>query len=774
MAVPPDKLASALRHHGAGRLDEAERLYAEIAAAEPENAQAWHLLGVAAHQRGDHPKAIELIRRAIGFLPGDASFFSNLGLALHAQRQFDDAVAAYRQALALKPDYADALYNLGNALQLTQQPEEAAVCYRRAVAVAPDFVEAHNNLGNVLRDTGWLDEAVESYRRALALKPGLAALHNNLGNALKAQRRLAEAIGSYREALRLHPNFPDALNNLGNVLQELEQVDEAVALYRRALVLRPDFAEAHNNLGNALQELGKLEEAVAAFERALALDPAHAKAQFNLALTLQEQNRPVEAADAYTRALSIRPDYADARARLINLRLQMCDWPGLTAELAALKPQFSGRNAGDIDPFLLISIPGVSAREHLQVAKAYARQRFGAFADRRLTLAPRPEATSKLRIGYLSADFHTHATSHLLAETIELHDQSRFEIVGYSLGPDDRSPMRQRVKAAFDRFHDFRKLSFEDAAARIRDEQIDILVDLKGYTGSARPEILALRPAPIQVSFLGYPSTMGADFIDYLIADPVVCPPAQADAYSERLAYLPDCYQPNDRMRRIADRVPSRAECSLPEGGLVFCSFNANYKITPDLFGLWMDLLREVPGSVLWLLEGHPATVANLRREASARGILAERLVFAPKLPIPEHLARHALADLFLDTLPYGAHTTASDALWAGLPVLTCAGDTFAGRVGASLVRAAGLPELAVASFDDYRRVALRLAAHRDELTELRLRLNRNRLSCALFDSPRFTRNLEALYTAMWRHRATGQPPAALGPLATAAQPNPS
>jgi len=361
-----------------------------------------------------------------------------------------------------------------------------------------------------------------------------------------------------------------------------------------------------------------------------------------------------------------------------------------------------------------------------------------------------PQRGGKIRLGYLSADFHQHATAYLIAEVFERHDRARFEVAAYSYGPDDRSGMRARLKGAFDRFLDIRPLAHGEAARQIHEAGIDILVDLKGYTTHARTEILAYRPAPIQVNYLGYPGTMGAEFMDYIIADPFLVPEDRQPFYSEALAYLPDCYQSNDTKREISEQVPSRAECGLPERGFVFCCFNNTYKITPAFFDIWMRLLHAVPGSVLWLLEANAAAKTNLRREAAARGIDPERLIFAPRQHLPEHLARHRHADLFLDTLPCNAHTTASDALWASLPLLTCAGETFAGRVAGSLLQACGMPELITTSPEAYEAIALKLASEPSRVAVLRRRLEQQRLSAALFDIARFTRNLEAAYIRMW------------------------
>jgi protein O-GlcNAc transferase len=724
-------LQSALRLHGAGRLGEAARLYQEILAANPRNAEAWHLQGVLAFQRRDAAAAVAHIQKALAIAGDTPVYLSNFGLALHAAGRLDDAVASFRRALDLKPDYADAAFNLGNVLQQMGELAAAAESYRHATSVAPDFIEAHHNLGNVLRRLHRLSEAADSYGRVLAARPDFAELHNTVGNIFQQQNRF----------------------------------DEAIAAHERALAIKPELATAWNNLGNALSAQGRLAEAETAFRRASERDPRHVKAHLGLALTFQAMKRPADALAAYDRVLALDPTHADARLRRFNLKLQLCDWSTLEADAAAIKAAAAAEPAAVADPYFLVFVPGVSAAEQRRTAEAYARDRFAPFRGR-----PRPEISQvrrdpdrPLRVGYLSTDFHDHATAYLLAEVIELHDRAQVQPFAYSMGPDGDGEMRRRLLAAFQEFRDVRTLSDDEAASRIAADGIDILVDLKGYTGGSRAEILALRPAPIQASYLGHPGTTGAaQFIDYLIADRVICPHDASDAYSEVLACLPNCYQPNDRQRRIADETPSRAELGLPERGLVFCSFNATYKVTPKLFDVWMALLCDVEGSVLWFVEEDPIPIANLRREAAARGVTPERLVFAPKLPLDRHLARYRRADLFLDTLPCSAHTTASDALWAGLPVLTCIGDTFAGRVGASIVRSAGLGEMVVADLDEYARRARHLAAHRDELDRLRRRLAAARASSPLFDTPRYTRDLEALYRRMWRRYVAGEPPATI------------
>jgi predicted O-linked N-acetylglucosamine transferase (SPINDLY family) len=426
--------------------------------------------------------------------------------------------------------------------------------------------------------------------------------------------------------------------------------------------------------------------------------------------------------------------------------------------------------APPVSPFTFFALPTITtAEQQLRCARQWVDRSLQAISGPARCLArnrasgPKPKTT----LGYLSADFHSHATAYLIAELFEKHDRQRFQVFGYSCGADDGSPMRRRLIKAFDRFSDLKDASFVESAQRIAADGVDILVDLKGYTQNARTQILALRPAPVQVNYLGYPGTMGAPFMDYILVDDFVVPGDQQPFFTEKLVHLPGCYQVNDSQREISAHAPSRAECGLPEKGFVFCSFNNSYKITPDVFDVWMGLLKAVSGSVFWLFEGNRFAPANLRREAEARGVAAQRLVFAPRKPPPEHLARHRVADLFLDTFPVNAHTTASDALWAGCPVLTMAGETFVSRVAGSLLRTIGLSELVTTSLDDYQAMALRLARDAESLAGLRARLEASRRNSPLFDAGQFARNLEKAYIIMWEIYACGQQPHAFTVSAT-------
>ena len=499
-------------------------------------------------------------------------------------------LASFRRALHLDPNNAEGQHHLANFLQALGKPDEAIACYRRAIELAPNSVEPYHNLGTILHEQGRLDEAIACYRRVLELEPGLAETLNNLGNTLREQGRWNDAIECYRHAIIFKPEISEAHNNLGNALLELGKPDDASLCYRRAIELKPDYAEAHNNLGNALREL----------------------------------KRPDEAVACYRRAVEIEPDYLAALGALVFQLENLCQWQDLNAlsrrVIDAVDHAGPGGVALPISPFSFITLPTVTtAEQQLRCTRQWVAHGLG-FSEEpaRRLVSTRPKWNKpKLTIGYLSADFQSHATAMLIAELIERHDRDRFSICAYSYGRDDGSPMRARLAKAFDRFVDVRDLSFQEAAERIAADEVDILVDLKGYTGDARTQITALRPAPIQVNYLGYPGTMGASFVDYILVDDFVVPADQQPFFTEKLVHLPGCYQVNDSRREIAPRTPSCAECGLPDEGFVFCSFNNNYKITPEVFGVWMRLLAAVPGSVLWLFEANHFAAANLRREAA-------------------------------------------------------------------------------------------------------------------------------------------------------------
>ena len=611
-----------------------------------------------------------------------------------------------------------------------------------------------NSLGNRLRAAGDLKGAESHYREAIKRVPSHTGALYNLAQCLLQAGQRAEAQTLLERLIVLEPTDADALFHLGRLHQDRGATGDAVLALRRASDAAPGNLLFRTQYAMALAANGEVVEAIAAFTAVLAADPHFADAHYGLGNIHHLLEDPARAIEHYRSALEVDPDQAMYRVALLHEKQRVCDWSGLE-QLIGL--QVASIEAGrPLDPFLLVSLPCTRLQQRRSAercAQAHEGLNAGQRAVRRGVRRP-----GRLRIGYLSADFSEHATAYLIAEVFELHDRERFEITAYSYGKDDRRPMRERLRRGVERFTDIGALSDQAAAERIAADGMDILVDLKGYTTHARTGILAARPAPVQVNYLGYPGTMGASFIDYLIADAFVVPREHEDGYSEALVRLPGSYQPNDRKRTIGP-TPSRRELGLPEAAFVFASFNHPYKILPDVFGAWMRLMRAVPGSVLWLYDAVGVAAENLRREASRLDVSPERLVFAPRATLADHLGRLRAADLFLDTFPCTGHTTASDALWAGLPVVTRSGETFASRVAGSLLRAAGLPELVTDSPEAYEKLASRLAHSPDEFRALRERLEANRLSCELFDTPRYVRHLESAFERMAQIREAGERP---------------
>jgi len=594
-----------------------------------------------------------------------------------------------------------------------------------------------------------------SFDRAIALRPDHAGAFNNRGSALVELQRPQDALASYNRAIALNPSDPEFFHNRANVLRDLDRPREALANYDHAIALNPRHADSYNNRGLVLSELRRLDEALASYDRAVALKPDYAVGFANRAAVLRVLNRSDDALASYEKAFELNPTLKYLEGARLHAKLQICDWSNYADDCAHLVSNVASGNPASV-PFEFIAAVS-SPTEALTCAKLFACDRYPASS----TPLWNGEiyAHDRIRIAYLSADFHNHATACLMAGLFECHDRFRFETIAMSFGLEKDDPMRQRLKSSFDRYLDVSTLSEKAIAQKVRSLDVDIVVDLKGFTKNARTGIFAYRPAPIQVNYLGYPGTMGVDYIDYIIADKVVLPFDQKAFYREKIVHLPDCYQVNDSKRRIAAGTSTRAQAGLPESGFVFCCFNNGFKITPALFGIWMRLLKSVEGSVLWLLEDNRAARTNLCREAAAQGVDPARIVFAARIGTDDHLARHRLADLFLDTLPYGAHTTASDALWAGLPLLTCLGTTFPGRVGASLLQALGLPELIAESLADYERLALAFARDAPALAALKAKLARNRESEPLFDTKRFTHALEAAFAHMHDRHKNGLPP---------------
>lgn len=692
---------AAISHHRAGQLTQAEPLYQQVLKANPKHADALHMLGVVYYQTERAEQAVTVISQALAINPKNTDYLNHYALSLRAANQSEAAIKSFQQAVLLQPKDLDIQFNLANTLLTLNRFEEAAGYYRRILRVMPKNDDVREALCHCL---------------------------TALGNQAQALGNFMQAESCFEEALQFNSKDAAILYNLANAQRELGKPAEAAKYYAKAIQITPDDADIYNNFGNVQRELGQLDLAIASYQKALALNP----------------------------------QLYHAKVHLVHQKQHICDWNDLNNEIAVIRNWVKTIPTAQISPFAFLAMPSTTAAEQKLCADNWVNNRYASLLDygKQLNFTHEPaSANRKIKIGYMSADFRLHPLAFLISELLELHDRSQFEIIGFSYGADDKTDARKRIEKAFDAFYDIRQLPDTDAAKKIHDCGVNILVDLTGFTQNSRCGIVTLRPAPVSVSWLGFPGTMGSfkggSFIwggldgkplfDYLLTDSFITPAVAACNYAEQLALLPNSYQPNDRKRPVA-QTPSRAECGLPENAFVFCCFNQTFKITADFFNIWMRLLKATPNSVLWLLDCNRWAKQNLIEQAVLQGIASERLIFAPRVAIAEHLARHAHADLFLDTLPYNAHTTCSDALWMGLPVLTCVGDTFASRVAGSLLKAAGLDDLITYTLENYENKAMFLAKNPQTLDTMKQKLMREKMTSALFDTASFTRSLEAIY----------------------------
>lgn len=682
--------------HRNGQYTEAEPLYLQAIAMQANHADAHHMLGLVYYQTGRTDEALQHISQALNIAPRNLDYLNNLGLVQRAATQFEAALKSFQQAILLQPKDLDVQLNLANTLLALERFDEAANYYRRVLKARPDQ-DIRGALGHCL---------------------------SMLGNHAHAAGKFGIAETSFKEALSLNPTDAAFYYNLGNAQRELGKAADAAINYQKAIQYAPDDADAYNNLGNVQRELGQLDLAIASYERALQLNP----------------------------------QLYHAKVHLIHQKQHICDWSNLAQDIQQVRDWVKNVPQAQVSPFAFLAMSGTTASEQKQCADHWVQNRYAELISTGKNLNFTPHAPhKKLRIAYLSADFRLHPLAFLISELIELHDRDAFEIHAFSYGVDDKTSTRVRLIKAFDHFHDIRHLSEIEAATRIHACEIDILVDLTGFTQTSRSGIAALRPAPINVNWLGFPGTMGSyadadgnhkPLFDYILTDNFISPVESRESYAEQFALLPDAYQPNDRKRPIGT-TPSRTECGLPDNAFVFCCFNQSFKITAEVFAVWMRLLQAVPNSVLWLLDCNQWARQNLKAQAEKSGIASDRLVFAARVSISDHLARHAHADLFLDTLPYNAHTTSSDALFMELPVITCVGDTFAARVAGSLLNAADLPELVTHDLAAYEQKALQLAHDSAELKRIKAHLAAGKYNSRLFDTARFTKSLEQCYLTM-------------------------
>jgi protein O-GlcNAc transferase len=749
MLTIPEALAIAIEHQRAGRLREAETIYRQILAADPDHPDAWHLLGLIASEVANHQAAVECIQRALLLRPDWAEAHFNLGNAWRNQGKLDQAIACYQRALQLKPDYAEMHNNLGLAWRDRGDLDQAVARYRRALQLKPDYAEAHNNLGNALVLQGKPDDAAVCYQRALQLKPGYAEAHNNLGNVFMRQGKTDKAAACYQHAVRLTPGYAEAQNNLGNVFMRQGKADEAAACYQRALQLKPDYAEAHNNLGNVFKDQDELDRAAACYQRALQLKPDYALAHYNLGLVWQDRGNPDEAVACYRQALILDPAHAEAHNNLGNA---LKDQGALHEAVACfrraveLKPDVPTAHSNLL--YTLVFCPGYDARAIFEEHQLWSRR----FAEplARLIQPHSNDCSShrRLRIGYVSPDFRDHAESFFTMPLFSAHDHESFEIYCYAdiARPDE---ITARLRALADVWRSITGLSDEEVARLVRQDGIDILVDLSMHMAGNRLLVFARKPAPVQVAWLAYPGTTGLSTIDYRLTDPYIDPPGLHDHdYSEESIRLPDafwCYDP------LAGEPALSALPAVENGCITFGCLNNFCKVNDSVLKLWAQVLTAVDGSRLLLLAPAGSVRGRTLDLLEREGVKRDQVTFVARQPRSRYLELYHRIDIGLDTFPYNGQTTSLDAFWQGVPVVTLVGETPVARTGLSLLTNLGLPELVAETEDQVVSIVVALAGDVPRLCELRATL-RDRLEASpLTDAPRFARAVEAAYRDMWR-----------------------
>ena len=716
-----ESLQEGISHHRNGNLQEARKIYSTVLDQDDNNFDALYLLSMIYYQLGDYQKTLTLSSKAIQLYPQNHFPYLCRGNGLFELHQYADAIENYDKAISLQPDSADAYINRGNAYQQLHRYEAAIENYDKAIHLQPDNADIFYNRGNAYQQLHRYEAAIENYDKAIHLQPDNADAYINQGNLFGELKKYKDAIDSHQKAINLEPYRSVCYSNLGNILQQTHQYEAAIKSYDKAISLEPNNIDAYVNLGNLLRERKNYEAAI----------------------------------ECYTKALLIDPQVEFIPGSIYYLKQSLCDWTNLITSRSHLIKEVNEKKLV-FHPFDFLSAKDSPSAQKI-CAENYAKKTYP--ANNSLGVIPLHDKKQKISLGYFSADFYNHATSHLIAELIELHNKKKFELVAFSFGPNIHDESRQRLEGAFHHFIDVSGISDQEVALLSRKMGIDIAIDLKGYTQDSRPGIFSYRAAPIQVNYLGYPGTMGSHYIDYLIADHTLIPTSSQQFYTEKIAYLPNSYQANDTKRKISLNAFSKFELDLPEKGFIFCCFNNSWKITPETFDSWARIINQVEGSVLWLLESTPQIKGRLIKEVELRGISKDRLIFAKKMPLGKHLSRHHLADLFLDTLPVNAHTTASDALLTGLPVLTLRGESFAGRVSASLLNAIGLSELITITQVEYENLAIKLATSPNDLQSIKEKLSTNKSTKPLFDSSLFVKHIEQAYIEMHDRYQSSLPP---------------
>ncbi len=710
---------------------------------------------IALYKSGKYHEVIQQIKVLNEAYPRVPFLFNLAGVCYKSIGELHSSAKMFETAVNIKPDYFEAHKNLGLVFKNLGQVEASIDSLKMAISIKSEYFEAHYNLAIILKELGQYDDALKSYQKAISINPNFANAYNNLGNLFLDLGREDDAINSYFKAIQINPNFAQAHNNLGNLFTDIEKYDEAIKSYKKAIKANPQLFEAINNLGNLFKTLNQHDSAINNYKKAIAINPNFAEAHYNLGVMYKKMNKKAQALISLEHAWALKPSMDYILGDLLSAKCNFCLWDDYYALIDELKLKIS-KNQKVVNPFNLLGLVDdpFLQRQATQIFTNHQYQKKHALPE-----IEQYQKHPRIIIGYFSADFHNHATMHLMAELFEFHDKSLFKIIAFSFGPDKQDKWRKRAAHSFDKFIDVRHKSDLEVSLLAREMEIDIAVDLKGYTRDCRPKIFAESCAPIQVSFLGYPGTMATEFIDYLIADQTLIPEEKRDYYSEKIVYMPYSYQVNVANREVSKDKVYRHDHGLPKKGFVFCCFNNNYKITIPVFSIWMRILEAVEDSVLWLLENDSITTKNLIKEAAKFGVNEDRLVFAEMVPVEDHLNRIRLADLFIDTLPCNAHTTASDALRMGVPVLTCLGESFASRVAASLLSTLKLPGLITHNHSDYESLAIELATQPKKLKVIKDMLSINLSSEPLYNAKLFTKNIESAYMHMYDRQFKGLAP---------------
>ncbi len=747
-----------------GQLDAAIGDYRQALRLKPDYAEAHHNLGGALKAHGDIAGAISSYQEAIRLTGDFAEAHNNLGNALIEAGQPEEALGSFQQAISIRPNYATAHYNLANLYRNLNRTDEAVKSFLRAISFQPDLVAAHSGLGHLHLDQGQFETAIDCFQSALRIHPHLAEAWNGLGAAMMARGLPEKAVHNYQRALQLMPQSAQTLCNLANTLLYLGRFDDAADSCQKALDLDPNLVEAHACMGDIFYQKGEFVRAIECYQKVIALRPDGATPYNNMGNAYQNLGKLERAAACYQKALDLQPEFFEAQNNIMAPLQLTCDWKALQlhgARLDTLNETFfkQGRQTPE-DPFTNL-MRRADPASNLAVARSWSREiaRQARNINQRFSFHPRRRQSSKITVGYLSNNFCDHPVAHQITGLFACHDRDDFNIICYSYGQDDGSIYRTQIQRDCDKFVDLSAWNHAASASQINNDGVDILVDLVGLTNGNRAIISALRPAPVQISYLGMLGTSGADFFDYILTDRIVTPVEHQKFYSEKFIYMPHCYQVNDNTRQIANKSWTRNELGLPENGFVFCSFNNSYKFEPVMFDTWMQILRQVPESILWLSRGNASAARNLSHEAEKRGIDSQRLVFADRLPLEEHLARLRLADLALDTRIYNGGATTSNALWVSVPVITLLGSHFVSRMSASALAAVGLEEMITSSLKAYEKLAVGLASSPDCRQALCQKLDAKRLTEPLFDTPRFVKNLEKAYRKIWQVYQRGQSP---------------